>query len=441
MPERSGTRALVAARTEWHQKAGLAVAERNGADPALRVQRWPVLAPEAHYGLPGDVVETIEPHSEADRAAILVTFLVAYGNMIGRGASFKIGADSHHMKVNVVLVGETSKARKGMSWNYNRDVLKAVDPHYIDDRVVNGLSSGEGLIHAVRDRVMVEDGNGDPVVLDPGVEDKRLLVMESEFANVLKMCQRQGNILSIEIRSAWDDEKLQTLTKGNPTKATDAHVSIVGHITRIELERLLSQSDASNGFANRFLWVLVCRSKELPFGGDWSGVDVASLVTNLRGVVEFGRRAGELAWGESARELWVEEYHGLSEGHPGLFGAVTSRSEAHVLRLAAIYALMDLSRTIELDHLKAGLAVWRYAEESARNIFGDATGDPVADRIEEMLSETPAGMTRAEIRDAFGRNQRSERIGQALQLLERLGRIRKETEHTGGRPAERWFFK
>ena len=59
----------MAARTEWHQKAGLAVAERNGADPALRVQRWPVLAPEAHYGLPGDVVETIEPHSEADRAA------------------------------------------------------------------------------------------------------------------------------------------------------------------------------------------------------------------------------------------------------------------------------------------------------------------------------------------------------------------------------------
>ena len=429
------------ARTEWHQKAGLDVAERNGAAPILRVQRWPVLAREARYGLPGDVVETIEPHSEADPAALLITLLSTCGNMMSRGAYLTVGADRHHPKVNAVFVGETSKARKGMSWNYTRDLLKAVDPLYIDNRVVNGLSSGEGLIHAVRDRMMGENREGDSIVLDPGVEDKRLFVLESEFANVLKMCQREGNILSIVIRSAWDDGKLQTLTKGNPAKATDAHVSIVGHITRVELERLLSQSDASNGFANRFLWVLVHRSKKLPFGGDWSNVNVASLVSNLRGVVEFGRRAGELAWGESARDLWVEEYDGLSEGHPGLFGAVTSRSEAQVLRLAAIYALMDLSRTVEVDHLKAGLAVWRYAEESARTIFGDAIGDPIADRIVEMLSEVPAGMTRAEIRDGFGRNQKSERIGQALQLLERHGRIRGETEHTGGRPAERWFLK
>ncbi len=429
--------------TEWHEKAGLGTLGSPESNGRSVPRRWPTLHPDARYGLAGDVVAAIEPHSEADPAAILVTLLAAYGNMIGRGAYLKVGADRHHMKVNATLVGETSKGRKGMSWNYARDLLKVVDPLYIDDRVVNGLSSGEGLIHAVRDRVMGENKDGDPIVVDPGVEDKRLLVLEGEFANVLKMCQRDGNILSIVIRSAWDEGKLQTLTKGNPTKATDAHVTIVGHITRIELERLLSQSDASNGFANRFLWVLVRRSKKLPFGGEWSSVDVASLVSDLRGVVEFGRRAGELSWGESARDLWVEEYEGLSEGHPGLFGAVTGRAEAQVLRLAALYALMDLSRIVELDHLKAALALWRYSEESARIIFGDALGDPIADRIAEMLSETPGnlGMTRAEIRDAFGRNQSSERIGRALGLLERHGRALKETEPTGGRPAERWFSK
>jgi hypothetical protein len=137
----------------------------------------------------------------------------------------------------------------------------------------------------------------------------------------------------------------------------------------------------------------------------------------------------------------VEVYGGLSEGYPGLFGEVTSRSEAQVLRLAAIYALMDLSRTIELDHLKAALAVWNYAEASARYIFGYATGDPIADSIEEILSDAPDGMTRAQIRDAFGRNKSSERIGRALELLEEHGRALKITEHTGGRPAERWFIK
>ena len=98
-----------------------------------------------------------------------------------------------------------------------------------------------------------------------------------------------------------------------------------------------------------------------------------------------------MRWGDSARPLWVERYPSLSEGAPGLLGAVTSRSEAQVLRLACVYALMDSSVAIELEHLKAALAVWDYAEASARYIFGDATGDPVADSIEEMLTGAPEG--------------------------------------------------
>jgi len=120
---------------------------------------------------------------------------------------------------------------------------------------------------------------------------------------------------------------------------------------------------------------------------------------------------------------------------------VTSRSEAQVLRLACVYALMDSSVAIELEHLKAALAVWDYAEASARYIFGDATGDDVADSIEDMLTGAPEGLTRAQIRDAFGRNKSSERIGAALELLERHGRVFKEIEQTGGRPAERWLIE
>jgi hypothetical protein len=205
--------------------------------------------------------------------------------------------------------------------------------------------------------------------------------------------------------------------------------------------RLLSDSDARNGFANRFLWVCVKRSKILPFGGKWEGQNVAGMVSLLGEVLHFAKGAGEMGWGESAKPLWVERYPTLSEGAPGLLGAVTSRSEAQVLRLACVYALMDSSATIELEHLKAALTVWDYAEASARYVFGDATGDAVADRIEELLTETPAGLTRAEIRNAFGRNQSSERIGQALSLLEKHGRVWKRIEHTGGRPAERWFLK
>ena len=200
-------------------------------------------------------------------------------------------------------------------------------------------------------------------------------------------------------------------------------------------------SDAYNGFANRFLWVCVRRSKTLPFGGEWERQDVAGAVALLGEVLRFAKRAGEMRWGDSARPLWVECYPSLSEGAPGLLGAVTSRAEAQVLRLACVYALMESSVAIELEHLKAALAVWDYAEASARYVFGDATGDAVADRIEEMLTGAQEGLTRAQIRDAFGRNKSSERIGAALELLERHGRVFMELEQTGGRPAERWFIE
>jgi hypothetical protein len=88
---------------------------------------FPVLSDEAFYGLPGDVVSSIEPHTEAAPVAVLVNLLAAAGNAIGRGAFFSVGADKHHLKINAALVGETSKGRKGMSWGYVRDLMHSVD--------------------------------------------------------------------------------------------------------------------------------------------------------------------------------------------------------------------------------------------------------------------------------------------------------------------------
>lgn len=36
---------------------------------------WPTLSPAALHGLPGEVVATLDPHTEADPAAVLVSFL------------------------------------------------------------------------------------------------------------------------------------------------------------------------------------------------------------------------------------------------------------------------------------------------------------------------------------------------------------------------------
>jgi len=385
-------------------------------------------------------VGAIEPHSEADNVALLGSLLAACGNAMGRGAHMRVGADRHHLNLNVGLVGETSKGRKGMSWGFVRDLLHAADPFWTEDRIMGGLSSGEGLIHAVRDRVVSGKGE-DLVVLDEGAADKRLMVVEGELAGPMKVMVREGNTLSILIRQAWDGGKLSTLTRNNPLKATDAHVSIIGHITKQELLKQLSETDAQNGFANRFLWLLVRRSKSLPFGGDWHRVDVAPLVRELSASIEHGREHREISWGADSRARWAEVYGDLSEGKPGLFGAATGRAEAQTLRLAALYATLDRSSFIELQHLDAALTLWRYAEESARLIFGDATGDAVADKIAAALEDEPDGLARTDLFHLFKRHKSRDQIDAALSLLERIGRIRCQKVETGGRPAERWFSR
>jgi P-type Mg2+ transporter len=75
--------------------------------------------------------------------------------------------------------------------------------------------------------------------------------------------------------------------------------------------------------------------------------------------------------------------------------------------------------------------------------FGSAIGDPSADKILRALRTAgPAGMTRTEIREYFGRNLESEVIGRALGALEEcdLARSEKQTAGDRGRPAERWFI-
>jgi hypothetical protein len=327
-------------------------------------------------------------------------------------------------------------------------VLNPVDPDWAMKRVQSGLSSGEGLAWAVRDPIEKSEPVKDKdkkiiryetVVVDPGIEDKRLLLLESEFASVLKQCNREGNTLSPLIRQAWDSGNLRTLTKNSPAVATGAHISIIGHITKDELTRYLNTTEATNGLANRFLWACVRRSKLLPEGGNLQDVDFEPILQRLRQAVEFAAFVGEIKRSEETRAMWYEVYGMLTEGHPGLFGSVTARAEPYVLHLASIYAVLELSSVILPEHLEAALAVWKFCEDSARFIFGDSLGDPVADEILRALRSHPDGMTRTEIRDLFGRHKGAEEIGRALSVLLERGLVNRVEEKTEGRSAERWF--
>jgi len=398
---------------------------------------WPAAPdPACFHGLAGEIVRTIEPHTEADPLALLSQLLVFFGSCTGRAPHFTAEADRHGMNEFLLLIGETSKGRKGTSAGHVRRLFEAVDPTWARERIQSGLSSGEGLVWAVRDPIEKVDKDGETCLVDPGEPDKRLLAMESEFAGTLHNIERQGNTLSAAIRNLWDSGTVRTLTKNSPAKTTDAHVSIVGHITRDELLRYMSRTELANGFANRFLFVAVRRSKMLPEGGNLEEGAMYPLTERLRDAVSFARTVAEMRRDEEARALWHAVYPRLSEGKRGLLGGILSRAEAHTMRLAGLYALLDQSATIRRDHLTAALAFWEYVEESAAWIFGDSLGDPEADTILRQLRLRPEGLTRTEINNLFGRHLKADQIERALVLLldRRLAECRKAD--TTGRPAE-----
>ena len=416
--------------------------------PERSTVTWPApLAPEAFHGLAGEIVAALEPHTEADPAAILIQTLTCLSNVIGRGPHFTIEADRHALNLFVVLVGETSKGRKGVSFGRAKRLFEKADRHCAEWRFASGLSSGEGLIYAVRDPILRHDPIRDrgrvtgyqDIEADPGETDKRLIVYESEFALVLRVMAREGNSLSAIVRQAWETGDLRTLTKNSPLKATRAHISIIGHITRTELLRYLDSTEAANGFGNRFLWLCVSRSKCLP-DDEQRQVDrreIERLEGRLSDAVEFTRNVAEMEKDNEAKADWRDVYPALSEGKPGMLGAVTSRAEAQTMRLACLYALLDKSAVIRREHLRAALAVWTYCEQSAAYIFGRSLGDPLADSIMQSLRQSPVGLTRTDISSLFGRHKSAEQISRALGSLRELGLVRSEFEQTEGRSVER----
>jgi hypothetical protein len=418
-----------------------------GSDKPPVKRKWPEPpAVEAFSGVTGELVRTLEPASEADPVALMVQFLAGFGSVIGRSTYFKVEGDRHYANEFFCLVGQTSRGRKGTSWGRIRPLFAALDPVWDDGHIQTGLSSGEGVVWAVRDPITKaertkERGKSiryEMVQADPGVKDKRLFVHEPEFANVLRQIERQGNTLSAVLRLAWDSGRLQTLTKNNAAKATDAHIALVGHITADELRRYLTTTEMANGFANRILWLCVRRSKELPEGGYVNNAALEGIAARLARAVAFAKRAGEIRRDEAAREIWREVYHELTADVPGLAGAMTARAEAHAVRLSLLYALLDCSPLVRDEHLLAALALVDYSRRSVEYVFGNSTGDGLAEEILSLLLAAPNGLSRNDITNLLGRHQPADKINQALALLAEKGWASCERVETDGRPREVW---
>ena len=268
-----------------------------------------------------------------------------------------------------------------------------------------GLASGEGLIFEVRD----------PTHGDSGASDKRRLIIEAEFAQILKVLAREGNTLSPVVRNAWDGKPLadDRQERAGP-RDRRAHRD---HRSHHQGRAAAGSSPAPSSPTGSSTASCSSRSDEARSSRSAAGSTASSSsasATRPCAALRFASLPRQLTFDPHARERWIEVYGPLSRGEEGLLGAATRRAEAHVVRLAAIYATLDTSEQIAMPHLEAALAVWRYSLDSARWIFGDTLGDPTADEIWALAKDRPAGVTRSEVRDLFSRNKKAREIDRAL---------------------------
>lgn len=387
----------------------------------------PQLNRKALYGLAGDFVRTIYPHTEADESALLIQLLVGFGNVIGRSAYYIADGARHHTNLYSLIVGKTSAA-KGSALSHVKNQFKTMEGEWATKRIQSGLSSGEGLIKAVENSSISENN--------------RLLVIEQEFASVLQMQRREGNILSTVLRNFWDDGIAQTLTKNEPLSTTDAHISIIGHITPEELKRCINSTDLSNGYANRFLFAYVKRSKDLPDGGKLSKEESERLIKLFKEAIEFAKNVQEMKRDKEANELWRDVYPKLVEDKEGIFGKVTARARAQILRLSCIYALLDLSATVKREHLESALAIWQFCEDSARYIFGADILSKNARKLHDCLIEAGNyGLNRTEIFAKFGNRIKANKLDVLFKELKSTNQAYSKEVSTAGRIEERWYSK
>ncbi len=379
----------------------------------------------AFYGLPGEVVSSLAPHTEADPMALLVDLLACFGNAVGLGPHMWVDSSRHRPRLNVVVAGASSRSRKGTSRGVIRRVMEVADEEWSSTCEVSGLSTGEGLIEALRAR-----------------KDPRLLVVEPEFSRVLRVAGRDGNTLSEVVRDLWDRDRAAVLTRGSPLSVRGKHVSLIVHITVEELTQRLNGLEAANGFGNRFIFIWVKRRRLLPMGNSVDPSLVEDLGRRIGAVLEKARTISEMRWRVEAEEPWIHFYRSLGDDVRGMVGALGARAEAQALRLAMIYALLDGESGIGPEHLEPALAIWDYSEQSLERIFGKASGDPVHDRVVAALSRAGSrGLTKTQIHGALGRHHRGEELDRVLSELVKEDLLTEHVEPTSGRPRTMFRWK
>lgn len=396
---------------------------------------------DAFYGPLGDFTRLSADGIEADPMTLYAQLLTIAGHLIGRRAKCMGGDSKHHSNLFTLIIGDTAVG-KGGTWNRARRFFEAVEQgfaklHHSD------VQSAPALIRLVTDEVVrarsnKKKGGHSLEVCLAGVTDKRCLIINQEMQSILTAKGRNGATLGQLMKNAWDGETLENNTVDQRLRATDPHISLIGHITPAEFFAALASSkcDRSNGFYNRMFVVVAKKIRSLPHGAPWP--ECTGLVKRIKDALEALGPADPLPaeipcleFDDEAKALWEPFYHACGEpdAHPffdGLTGFRERLAKGLVKRVAMINAVLDQAAAINGAHLTAAKAFGLHNMYGLSSYLTRSNGAAVGEdktvaRLRDAMQKAPGEYNKTELWRLIGNRPFADQVGVAISRLVQSG--------------------
>jgi len=407
----------------------------------------PPIGSDAFSGFPARFVETLAPQCECNEDSLLAHLNVVFGILLDRYCYAYYGVNTY-LNDFLLVIGDTS-ARKGTALHKTQEFFALIDRNWTHHGITRGVSTSEGLIKAIRDPQTVLNAKGKEIIRE-GVSDKRLLIVESEFARILKVAERQGNPIFNTLNEAWDSpEVLNVLRATSPDMASLPHIGLVAHITNEELKSFKPVL-LEGGFLNRCLLCYAKKARRIPLPKPiaWPETLLAEareIYRTSRLPATFDLNATQppglyLPFSAETEEFWNPIYDAVEEDS-SLQAVISKRALTHVVKLAALYARYDLKEEIHIPHLKAGLAIVEHSKECTLALFSDYSANKNADKILTALQRhRSAGLAKSSIaQHVFNHRTSTADIEEALAYLIQNGlAILEVVQGKTGAPKEVW---
>lgn len=414
----------------------------------------PVTDERMFYGLLGQFAKQSAMGTEVHPVASMAAMMSYLSACMGRNPMLSVGDGWHHLRLYTFHVGRSSKGGKGMAL----DLLKRIDtairkasPSLVPQIHNGGLSSREGVAF------LIHDGFKHGKDETPPIADKRLFVIEHEFANVLAQIKRDGNTLSACLRDCWDGGSIQPATKNSPIWATDPHIALHACITPNEVRARMSRGELTNGFANRFLIIWAERTGVIPFPARATDEVVQSFADAFAKVINFGLSGYPaqtetmiLSLTSDAKKAFGTAYREFAKRHPGgeLIAGLLERRAPMLLRIAGLFAITDCVHEITADHIEAAKAWMDYYSASVHVIFAPATDVAEersrknrADKLLAWLTSAGDWCSRTNINcDCFKKSVHKTHINAVIEMLLLDNRIERREVDTGA-PVKRTEYR